>query len=267
MAHIACLYGGGRMRNIRKEWDDTASAYERFNNSPDSYSYNIEWPYIQKMLPELKGKRILDLGCGTGIFSFLLETYGPEKIIGVDLSGEMLRIAEEKAGEKRSKAVFVSGDAARIGEYFQEPFDFIFSSTTTHYIENLEMLFGNVERCLKHGGVGIFSVIHPVYSAQYPIEHGDAFPTDDEWNVRYLDKRMRAYVQPWIEFSSDFENHLSTSYHHTFGDYVNAILGSGLTLQEIGEPLPPETWQKEDFERYDSFVETPTYMIIKIAKL
>lgn len=37
------------MKSIKEDWNDTAVAYELFNNSPDSYSYNIEWKCIQNM--------------------------------------------------------------------------------------------------------------------------------------------------------------------------------------------------------------------------
>lgn len=253
------------MKSIKEDWNNTAIAYELFNNASDSYSYNIEWKCIKDMLPELNGKSVLDLGCGTGIFTFLLEQYNPKKIVGIDLSEEMLGIAQKKAKENKSKAEFILGDAAKVFDYVPSEFDFVFSSTTTHYIENLEMLFENINKCLKIDGTCILSVINPVYSAMYPIEHGDEFPTDDEWNVRYLDRRKRAYIQPWIEYNDAFENQLSRSYHYTFGDYVNAIIKSGLTLEEIKEPMPPEEWKENAFDRYDNFIETPTYMIMKIT--
>lgn len=101
-----------------------------------------------------------------------------------------------------------------------------------------------------------------MYSALYPIEHGDAFPNDDEWVVRYLDKRNRAYIQPWIEYNDNFENQLSRSYHYTFGDYVTAIVQAGLKIQELREPMPSEVWRATAFGRYDSYIETPTYMIL-----
>lgn len=47
------------MKSIKEDWNDTAVAYELFNNSPDSYSYNIEWKCIKNMLPELQGKACL----------------------------------------------------------------------------------------------------------------------------------------------------------------------------------------------------------------
>lgn len=257
---------GINLNTVKSEWNSMAAAYELFNNSPDSYSYTIEWPCIQELLPDLRGKSILDFGCGTGIFTFLLEKYYPSKIVGIDLSEEMLKIAIAKGKEKKSPAQFVLGDASRLTDYFDETFDFIFSSTTTHYLTNLESLFEGIKRVLKEDGTCVLSIIHPVYSALYPIEHGDAFPEDDEWVVRYLDQRKRAYIQPWIEYNDNFENQLSRSYHYTFSDYVNAILKSGLKIQEIREPLPPKAWEATSFGRYDNYIETPTYMILKLVK-
>lgn len=83
--------------------------------------------------------------------------------------------------------------------------------------------------------------------------------------VRYLDRRRRAYIQPWIEYNEDFENRLSRSFHHTFGDYINAILAEGMRIQEIREPMPPEHWKISAYGRYNNFIETPTFMVLKLV--
>lgn len=254
------------MFSIKEDWNTAAKAYEEFNNSPDSYSYNIEWPCIKELLPDMNGKTILDLGCGTGIFTFLLEQHIPARLVGIDLSEEMLEIANKKAVDRKSIAQFHLGDAEKFGDYTNDVFDLIFSSTMTHYIENLDMFFENISKCLKSEGICVLSVIHPVYSAMYPVENGDAFPTDEQWAVRYLDHGKRSYIQPWIEYNDDYVNQLSRSYHHTFGDYVNAIVNAGLCVKKVREPMPPECWKNEAFARYDHFIETPTYMIFVISK-
>lgn len=254
------------MKGIREDWNTMAQAYEEFNNSSDSYSYSIEWPTIQKMLPELKDKKILDVGCGTGIFTFLLEEYKPSMLIGLDLSEVMLSIAKHKSKEKNSKASFILGDATYTNRYIEEKYDLIFSSTTTHYISNLDIFFENLEKSLNDDGTIILSIIHPIYSAMYPIEYGEVFPDDDEWNIRYLDQSMRAYIQPWIEYNEKYENRLSKSFHHLFSDYVNAIIKAGLKICQIEEPLPPESWKTDCVERYEGYMETPVYMIMKLAK-
>ena len=250
----------------RDNWNKMAKAYEEFNTGDDSYSVCIEWPTIKGMLPKLEGKRVLDVGCGTGIFTFLLEQYNPKRVVGIDLTEEMLGIAEEKKKERGSAATFVAGDASRIDEYIKEKFDFIFSSTTTHYIDDLSRMFSGLADLLEDDGEMIFSIIHPVYSAQYPKEHGEEFPNDDEWVVNYLDHSERAYIQPWIEYNDDVEDFLCRSHHYTMSDYMKAIRQAGLYVDMMEEPEPPKEWEETMPGRYYAFIETPTYMILKLKK-
>lgn len=255
------------MKNeIEKNWDDMSKAYENFTNDEDSYSYTIEWPCIKKMLPSLHRKKILDLGCGTGQFDFLFEKENPISILGIDISEKMLNIAKEKAVNRDSKVEFIKGDISKFNTYIDGKFDFIFSSTTFHYISNLKELFINISNALDEKGICVVSMMHPVYTAQYPVDKNGEFPSDNEWIVRYLDKSKRAYIQPWIEYNDSIKDYLSTSYHHTFGDYFNAIISAGLKVERVEEPYPPEKWKQENYSRYNAFIETPSYMILRLSK-
>lgn len=251
---------------IQEDWDRAAQAYEVFSTADDSYSKKIEWPAIKALLPELRGKKVLDIGCGTGIYTFLLEQYDPSAIRGIDLSDGMLEIAREKAHRLQSHAAFCKGDAACEAAYRGEKYDLIFSSTTSHYVADLPKLFDSLRRHLADDGCIILSAIHPVYSAQYPVGQGDAFPGDEQWQMRYLDRRERAYIQPWIEWNDACEKHLSRSCHHTMGDYSNAIHEAGLHIEKMLEPLPPAEWADERPDRYEDCIETPLYLILKLTR-
>lgn len=247
-------------------WDKMAKIYEDFTGNDDSYTYAIEWPCIQKLLPPLNNKRILELGCSAGRYSFLFEKENPHSVVGIDISDEMINIAKEKAVNQGSKVKFVHGDISNLDLYINEKFDFIFSSTTFHYIEDIKGLFNKIYNALDDSGVCVISLMHPVYTAQYPVDKNGEFPSDDDWVVRYLDKSKRAYIQPWIEFNDNIENFLSTSYHHTVGDYFNAIIEAGFKIDRVEEPYPPENWKQKYFGRYNAFIETPSYMILKLSK-
>lgn len=208
--------------DIKSNWNKMAIAYEEFTNSSNSYSNKIEWPAIKKLVPNLENKEIIDLGCGTGRFSFLFEQFKPKRIIGIDISDKMINMAEDIAKGKNSRVSFIKSDIENLSNIQSNSIDFVFSSTVLHYIKNLEGIMKEMYRVLKPKGTCILSVIHPVYSAQYPIIHDNGeFPNDDKWEVKYLDTNIRAYIQPWIEYNSKIENFLSCSYHHTMADYIN----------------------------------------------
>ena len=230
-------------------WDKMAKAYEDFTDNDDSYTYAIEWPCIQKLLPPLSNKKVLELGCSAGRFYFLFEKENPLSVVGIDISEEMLNIAKERAAAQGSKVKFIQGDISNLDLFINEKFDFIFSSTTFHYIKDIRGLFNKIYNALEDSGIFIVSLMHPVYTAQYPVDKNGEFPSDDEWVVRYLDKSKRAYIQPWIEYNDNIENFLSTSYHHTVSDYFNAITEAGFKIDRVEEPYPPESWKQKYFGR------------------
>ncbi|WDV45774.1 class I SAM-dependent methyltransferase [Clostridiaceae bacterium M8S5] len=253
--------------DIKCNWNKMAMAYEVFTNARNSYSNMIEWPAIEKLMPNLNNKVVIDLGCGTGRFSFLFEQYKPVKVTGIDISEEMITLAKEKALSKGSRVNFIKGDIENLSQIDTNSVDLVFSFTVLHYLKDLNSFMKEVHRILKIGGICILSVIHPVYSAQYPLKHKDgAFPKDEEWKVRYLCKSERTYIQPWIEYNSDIDNFLSSSYHHTMGDYINSIIRAGFILKEFVEPMPPIEWKQGNKVRYEGFLDTPTYGIFELQK-
>lgn len=254
--------------DIKNNWNKMAYEYEAFTNNEESYSNLIEWKAIKSILPDLKNKRIIDLGCGTGRFSFLFESMNPKNIVGIDLSEKMIEIGLNNAKTNNSVVKFVHSNIENLSKIETESIDFVFSSTTLHYIKDLDNIMKQINRILVLGGTCIFSVIHPVYSACYPILHKDRdLPDDDEWTIRYLDDRDRGYVQPWIEYNSNVDNFLSFSYHHTMSDYINSMIRAGFQFKELLEPFPPNSWRENNPKRYYGFINTPTYAIFKIEKI
>lgn len=254
--------------DIKDNWNKMADEYEVFTNNEESYSNLIEWKAIKSILPNLKDKSIIDLGCGTGRFSFLFESMSPKSIVGIDLSVKMIEIGLNNAKTKNSIVKFAYGNIENLSEISTESIDFVFSSTTLHYIENLNNIMKQINRILVFGGTCILSVIHPVYSACYPILHKNRdLPNDDEWTIRYLDNRDRGYVQPWIEYNYNVDNFLSFSYHHTMSDYINSAIRAGFQIKELLEPLPPKSWRENNPKKYYGFINTPTYAIFKIEKI
>lgn len=116
-----------------------------------------EKPMMRSMLPNLKGKKVLMLGCGTGEESKLLKEFGATDITGIDLSKESIKLAKSTYPEYE----FLVGDMHKL-PFPDESFDFIYSSLAIHYSPNPLSVYQEIYRILKKKGELLFSVGHPL---------------------------------------------------------------------------------------------------------
>ena len=73
--------------------------YSRMDRSVRGLDGAPEWPAIQVLLPELRGKRVVDLGCGFGWFARWAMNQGAAGVLGVDLSENMLSRARAETAD------------------------------------------------------------------------------------------------------------------------------------------------------------------------
>ena len=105
------------------------------------------------MLPEHTFNSILDVGVGTGVVAEkVAEKIGP--LIGVDISKEMI----SKIHHPNITAIV--GDAHNL-EFDNNTFDLIYIRNVLHYIDNPDLVFSEVYRCLQPGGYFLFSQVVP----------------------------------------------------------------------------------------------------------
>ena len=119
----------------------------------DEYRKRIDTlePLLLRFMPK-KG-RVLDLACGVGGFSFLLEDHGFE-VIGVDSSEFMLAKAREYARERASKVEFIKADAGSL-PFDGESFDYVLfiGDSVVHFSPTeLNGVFREISRILKPSG-------------------------------------------------------------------------------------------------------------------
>jgi len=132
------------------------------DNLPERF---VEKPAMKRLLPDLHGKKVLLLGCGTGEESLLVARRGAVDMIGIDISKESIRIAKESY----PKTAFAVGDMHKLA-FEDASFDFIYSSLVVHYSARPESVYREILRVLKPGGVLQFSVGHPMRWASERIE-------------------------------------------------------------------------------------------------
>src|ERR1700730_13284399 len=106
------------------------------------------------MLPDLRGKRVVDLGCGFGWFCRWARENGAANVLGIDVSEKMLDRAKDETHD--AAIIYVRADMEHL-ELPAASFDVAYSSLAFHYIENFRGLATQVHRALVDGGHLIFS--------------------------------------------------------------------------------------------------------------
>lgn len=212
---------------------DNQSFFEKYSQMPRSQGglqAAGEWQTLEKLLPDFKDKRVLDLGCGYGWHCIYAAEHGAKSVIGVDLSEKMLAVAREKTPYKNIE--YLQGDLAAV-DFSENQFDVVISSLAFHYLPDFPAIAKKVHRYLKSGGSFVFSVEHPVFTAagsqdwRYD-EAGEIldFPVD-----HYFEEGHRKAV---------FLGETVTKFHKTLTTYVDGLLTNGFILQRLVEPMPAE---------------------------
>ena len=136
--------------------------YSRMDRSVRGLDGAPEWPAIRALLPELRGKRVVDLGCGFGWFARWAMSQGAASVLGVDLSENMLARARAETADPGVRYLRADLESLELPE---EAFDLAYSSLALHYVEDFGRLIGGVFRALVSGGHFVFSIEHPIYMA------------------------------------------------------------------------------------------------------
>ncbi len=144
---------------------DQPAFFEGYSSLPRSVhglAGAAEWESVRALLPDLKGKRVVDLGCGFGWFARYAAEEGAASVLGLDLSENM--IARAKA-ETQSPAVrYEIADLDQL-ELPAGGFDFAYSSLAFHYIADFDRLIRTIHAALVLGAHFIFTIEHPLYMA------------------------------------------------------------------------------------------------------
>ena len=117
---------------------DILKAYLSSRHRSNSPNETLEKPIFLQLLGEVKGKLILDLGCGDGMFALELFEAGCRNYLGIDASKQMVRIAKTVLMDRPANIVHSKIESL---EYPTNQFDLVISRLALHYVENIHEVF------------------------------------------------------------------------------------------------------------------------------
>lgn len=228
--------------------------YSRMARSEQGLSGAGEWPTLRELLPNLAGKRVLDLGCGYGWHCFYALEQGAIQVVGTDVSRRMLEVARRKDVDGKVDFRLISVEEY---DYPAGAYDVVLSSLVLHYVEDLDSVFRKVYATLAPGGHFIFTIEHPIFTAEgkqdWHYEQGVAV----HWPVdRYFEEGIR---------EACFLGERVTKYHHTLTSLLGGMLRAGFILDGVVEPQPTAEMLQSIKEMKDE-LRRPTMLIVSGKK-
>lgn len=254
-----------------KDWHKTRTSSLENDINSKYFKQNrphlfIEKPAMFAKVPDLKGKTALCLGCGSGEECGFLIKKNPKKLIGIDLSSELISIAKKSIRSAR----FYTMDAEDL-KFKDNSFDFIYSSLVLKYFKSWSKVLREVYRVLKNGGVFLFSNFHPVkwsaYKKANPLNKSTSVILGYEKSNKgckqiiygnYLNTTIHKEV--WVTDSSLY------FYTKPISKMFKEITNSGFIVTDIDEPKAiPET-KKYYYNYWLKNQKIPSFIIFECVK-
>src|SRR5690554_3163772 len=166
----------GKKLQVEHMFDNISDNYDGLNRVI-SLGRDVAWrKKVIRWVDETKPQSILDIATGTGDLAIqFAENTNAKKIVGLDLSEGMLKVARKKAVKKDVAHIdFIKGDSEAL-PFGDEFFDAITVSFGIRNFENLEKGLSEIYRVLKKGG--IFVILETSVPTNFPFKQGYYFYT------------------------------------------------------------------------------------------
>lgn len=188
---------------------EVASAYNQWSHTYESIvnpTRDMAAQILRRQLPDLQGRDILEIGCGTGVNTRYLAALG-KSVVALDFSPGML--AQAQANVTSPNVRFAQQDIRLPWNVSDASIDLIVCTLVLEHVEALEPIFQEAARVLRPGGEFFFCELHPfrqILGGQAQFLHAETGETV-----------------------------LVSAYYHDVSDYINPALQQGFRLLHLGE--------------------------------
>lgn len=208
-----------------------------------AYNALYDRPAVLELLGDVAGRRVLDAGCGPGLYAAELVARGAT-VVGFDASPEMVRLAAERVGRAGTFRVHDLG--CPLDWLGGDVFDVALLALVIHHVDDRLGALRELHRVLRPGGVLVVSTHHPTSDwirlggSYFTTEKLDELWHDGEWRVRY-------WRQPLTATCEEFA-------------------GAGFLIERLVEPQPVSEMADRFPEDYAKLLREPGFIDFRLRK-
>jgi ubiquinone/menaquinone biosynthesis C-methylase UbiE len=241
-----------------RSWNAIADDWIAHADTNDYRNYYL-MPRMLAMLGDVRGKAVLDLGCGEGGYARELSRRGA-RVTGVDGSERLIDVARQRARQEHVDAAFVLANANALGAVETRSMDLVVAAMSLMDVEDYDGAIREAARVLRPSGELVMSITHPCFSS--PVskwvrnEAGELefFAVD-----RYFDRSA------WEERITPRFHSPVLRRHRPLEDFMVPALAAGLTLRALVEPSVTDDELRLS-HRFRKLARVPYFLFLRWAK-
>lgn len=210
-------------------WEKSADWYDRIIGERGSELYReVVIPRALDLLQPKKGERVLDIGCGQGVFSRAIAECG-SLVTGIDASLTLIQKARTYQG--RAPIRYFDRDAAELSGLGD--FDAASAILCLQNLEHLDKVCVSVSSVLKPGGRMLWVLNHPAF--RIPRQSSWGFEDERKLQFRRIDAYSSTLNVPIIMHPGKAESETTVSIHRSLESLMAPAFAAGLTLAGFQE--------------------------------
>lgn len=253
------------LKHVQERWDAGAEIWDAgYTKFGDAYRRTIFNPALFPLIGNVKGKRVLDAGCGAGYMSRLLAERGA-RVTGVDLSAKFIEIAKQYEKKKPMGIQYLHADLARLSQLSDSSFDMIVSVYVLCDVRDYDKAIRELSRVLKPKGRFILLIEHPCFN--WNTGGWERVPADSQRTEDWLYLKVDNYFKRGTQECRWGKLPMLLTFYRPLSDYFHSLKKHGFVVRDLIEPRPkrkslrerPNDWDKED--------RVPPVLVIDALKL
>lgn len=228
------------LEQTERLWSDNARVWsEGIRDGLDVINNQFGLPFFVGRLPGLRGKTILDAGCGEGRSTRAI-AQSEARMIGVDVSPKMLEFARLEEAQRPRGITYVEASCHSLDAIAAESIDVVTSYMSLMDMPDIDKVMLEFARILKPEGQILVMVRHPCFfTPGFSIYQSRTAARAGVTVSGYFDNS--AYIDKF-SFSGRQKNHFEIlRFPYTLTRYVASLRNAGFALKDLQEPAPSES--------------------------
>jgi ubiquinone/menaquinone biosynthesis C-methylase UbiE len=222
-------------------FDDFAADYEA-HAIDGAYNAYYDRPAVLGLLGDVRGQRVLDAGCGPGLYAEELIARGAE-VMAIDASRDMVELARNRLGDR---VVVKQHDLATPLEWVKdEEFDAALMALVIHHVDRRDLALKEINRVLRPGGTLIVSTHHPTLDwLRLGGSYFDVEKVKEMWKTTF---QVSYWRQPLTATADEFAE-------------------AGFVIERLLEPRPAPEMKERYPDDFEKLLKQPAFIAFRLRK-